>query len=470
MRVPRRPLGPTGTPGAHRARGGRPPGGARGPDWGAPRARGAPAYEGAVGAAPQGWTPGGSGGAQGRAGADAHRPFPVARVDASADGGLAYLDHAATTPLRPEALAAMTSHWRDAWGNASSPHAYGRRARAAVEQARREVAGLLAAEPSRIVFTAGGTEANNLAVFGTAAASPERRHLVVSAIEHHSVLDACAALQRRGYACDLVRPDRSGCVRAGDFLAALRPDTALAALMLVNNEVGAIQPVPEVARACRARGVPLLVDAVAAAGKLPLAVSDLAADLLTVSAHKLGGPQGVGALYLAPGRELVPLLHGGGQERRWRPGTENAAGIVGFGVAARLAAAELPAVAARLREAATALRRAVEACGCGAVPTGPADETERVPGLVSYVFPGLDGDALLVSLDLQGVAAGSGSACTSGAVLPSHVLVAMGLDAQARSAPLRLSLGASTPPRVLVAAAEAIAAAVARQRPGAVGP
>ncbi len=434
-----------------------------------PDARGA-GVRGAVAAVAQGLNPGRRGVAAGRADGDAIRALPASRVEVSEGGRRVYLDHAATTPLRPEALAAMTLHWRDAWGNASSPHAYGRRARAAVEQARREVAGLLAAEPSRIVFTAGGTEANNLAIFGTAAAAPERRHLVLSAIEHHSVLDACAALQRRGYACDLVRPDRSGRVRAGDFLAALRPDTALAALMLVNNEVGAIQPVPEVARACRARGVPLLVDAVAAAGKLPLAVGELGADLLTVSAHKLGGPQGVGALYLDPERELVPLLHGGGQERRWRPGTENAAGIVGFGVAARLAAAELPAVAARLRAAAAALRRAVEARGCGAVPTGPADEAERVPGLVSYVFPGLDGDALLVSLDLQGVAAGSGSACTSGAVLPSHVLVAMGLDAQARSAPLRLSLGASTPPEVLAAAAEAIAAAVARQRPGTSAP
>ncbi len=375
-----------------------------------------------------------------------------------------YLDHAATTPLRPECRTAMAEVESGAWGNPSSAHAAGRRARALVERARGQVAALLECAPASVVFTSGGTEANNLAVWGTALAAAPRRHIVVSAIEHHSVLDACRSLGRAGYTVTEVAPDGEGVVGAGAIAAALRPDTALCCLMLANNEVGALQPVAAAAAACRSRGVPLLVDAVAAAGKVAVHAPALAADLITLSAHKLGGPKGVGVVCVAPGWDLVPLVHGGGQERRWRPGTENVAGIVGAGVACALAAEELDATAVTLRRRAAQLRDAVLAAGCGAVPTGPADPGRRVPGLVSFAFPGLDGDALLATLDLLGVEASSGAACTSGSIQPSHVLAAMGFAPAACRAALRLSLGAQTGEADVARAVAAIAEAVRRQR------
>jgi len=382
---------------------------------------------------------------------------------APGSAGPVYLDHAATTPVRPEALAAMAEVYRSAWANPSSVHAPGRRARALLEQARRQVADLLEVAPERLVFTSGGTEANNLALLGAAGAAPARRHVVVSAVEHHSVLDAARSLERSGYRLSVVPPDREGRVAAAALGAALRDDTAVAALMLANNEVGTIQPVAAAAAGAAARGVPLLVDAVAAAGKLPVHAPALGAAFLTLSAHKLGGPQGAGALYVAPGRELAPLLHGGGQERRWRPGTENVAAIVGFGVAAELARRELADSAARLRTLARSLEAAILGAGCGAVATGPADPEARVPGLVSLAFPGLDGDALLVALDLQGVAAGAGAACTSGSVLPSHVLTAMGLPGAACRAPLRLSLGPENSDADVARVVAAVARAARRQ-------
>ncbi len=375
----------------------------------------------------------------------------------------AYLDHAASTPVRPEVLSAMDEVYRNAWGNASSVHAAGRQARALVERARERVAELLRVEPFRIVFTSGGTEANNLALFGAVGAAPGRRHVVVSAIEHHSVLDTARALERGGYRVTTVPADGEGRIGVEAFARALCGDTAVCALMLANNEVGTIQPVRAAAEAAADTGVPLLVDAVAAAGKIPVVVPDLGADLLTLSAHKLGGPQGVGALYVGPGCELAPMLHGGGQERRWRPGTENVAAIVGFGLAAELAGRELDAAAARLRSLSRSLVSAILDADCGAVPTGPADPEARVPGLCSFVFPGLDGEALLVALDLQGVYAGAGAACTSGSLLPSHVLTAMGLPPAACRAALRLSLGRDSQEEDIALAASAVARAVRRQ-------
>lgn len=352
--------------------------------------------------------------------------------------------------------------WETAWGNASSPHATGRRARAAVERARFQVAAALGCQPSEVIFTSGGTEANNLAIAGAVAVRPGH-HLVVSGIEHHSVLETCRALERQGYDCTLVAPDPDGVVPAARFLEALRPETALACLMLANNEVGAVQPVADVARGIRGRGVPLLVDAVAAAGRWPLAAADLGADLLTLSAHKFGGPQGVGILVVRSGQELAPLCHGGGQERRWRPGTENVAGIAAAGLALELATAELDATAARLADLARELEAAILATCPGAVRTGPVEARRRLPGLVSFAFPHLDGDALLATLDLLGVAAGSGAACTSGSREPSHVLAAMGYGEAACRAALRLSLGPETDGDDVVGAAAAVATAVARQ-------
>lgn len=374
-----------------------------------------------------------------------------------------YLDHAATSPLRRECRALMAEVAETTWANPSSPHAAGRRARAVVERARRQIAAVLGALPAEIVFTSGGTEANNLAIAGTAHARPERRHLVASAIEHHSVLEACRALEREGYALSLVAPDGDGIVPAERVLSALRPDTALCCLMLANNEVGAVQPVAEVARGCRAAGIPFLVDAVAAAGRLAVRVPDIGADLLTLSAHKFGGPKGVGVLYVGAGRELAPLVHGGGQERRWRPGTENVPAIAAAGLALELAAAELGATRALLQVRGTELAAAVRAQCPGAIATGPEDPILRLPGLVSFAFPDLDGDALLAALDLLGVAAGSGAACTSGSRQPSHVLAAMGHGPAACRAALRLSLGRETSSVDAAEAARLIATAVERQ-------
>ncbi len=383
-----------------------------------------------------------------------------------------YLDHAATTPMRSEVAQAVADAGLRLWANPSSVHAAGRRARAAVDGARARLAGLLGGNPHHWVFTSGGTEANNLAVQGAARAAARRgrRHLVVSAIEHHSVLDTAEALRRVGWQVDLVPPGPDGRVAAADVRAALRPNTGLCCLMVANNEVGALQPVRDVAEACRAVGAVLHADAVAAAGRLPLCVDELGADLLSVSAHKIYGPKGVGALYIRPGLEIEPLLHGGGQERRWRPGTENVPGIVGFGVAADCAAAELAAEGQRLRALGAALADAVQAAGGGAVPTGPADWGQRIPGLASFVFPGMDGEALLVSLDLQGVRAGAGSACVSGSLRPSHVLLAMGVAPEAAAAALRVSLGRESGPGDIQALVAALRVAVRRQGAPAAAP
>ncbi len=375
-----------------------------------------------------------------------------------------YVDYAATAPLRPEVAEAMRRVEAEAWGNPSSPHAVGRRARSAVERARADVAGLLGCAAAGVIFTSGATEANNLAVFGAAGAAPEgRRHVVVSAVEHHSVLEPCLALGRRGWAVDVVAPEPDGRVAAERMAAALRPETALCALMLANNEVGALQPVAAVAAACRAAGVPLLCDAVAAAGRVPLREAAAHADLVTVSAHKIGGPQGAGALCVAPGCALAPVWRGGRQERGWRPGTENVAAIAGFGAAARLLREEEAALLARLRALDARLRRGAAATAPQGHAAGPPDPALRVPGLLTLAFPDLDGEALLVGLDLRGVAAGSGAACTSGSLRPSHVLQAMGLPPQACRFPVRLSLGWGSAEADVDAAAAALGEVVALQ-------
>ena len=381
---------------------------------------------------------------------------------------MVYLDHAATSPLRPDCLEALIGAERGGWGNPSSPHAAGRRSRAIVEEARREVAELIGADPAQVVFTGGATEANNLAVLGTARVRPGR-HIVLSAVEHHSVLEPCRHLGRDGWQVTEVLPGPDGVLDAGAIIGALRQDTVLCCLMLANNEVGALEPVVEVGQACRARGLPLLVDAVAAAGKVPVDVRTLGAHLVTLSPHKFGGPRGIGALWVHPDLELGPLLHGGGQERRWRPGTENVGAIAAAGVACRLARRELGWAGPLLARRAARLGQLVEQADLGAIPTGPASAVQRVPGLVSFAFPGLDGDALLAALDLRGVAAGSGAACSSGSRQSSHVLAAMGLAPAACRAALRFSLGTETGEDALEVAVGALEAAVRCQRASAGG-
>ncbi len=355
-----------------------------------------------------------------------------------------YLDANATTPVLPEVLAAMQPFWSERFGNPSSAHFGGQTTRAAVERARSAVANLLHCTPGEVVFTSGGTEGDNLALFGSLQPFLDRRepvHLLTSALEHHAVLYAAEALERRGIELTCLRPDRNGVVQPDEFEAHLRPHTRLASIMLANNETGALQPVGKLARIARSRGVLFHTDAVQAAGKLRL---DLAGefknvDLLTLSGHKIYAPQGTGALFVRRGVTLAPLLHGGPHERQRRAGTENVPGIVGLGAACRLAAgwleADGPATITTLRdrlEAALLQRIPGAHVNAGAAP--------RMGNTLNLQIPHVDAEQLLIALDLKGIAASFGAACQSGATEPSHVLLAMGLTpTQARSS-LRLSL------------------------------
>lgn len=379
-----------------------------------------------------------------------------------------YLDHSATTPLRPEVFDAMEPWLRGCPANATSTHSYGRDAREAIEQAREQVAALLGAQPREIVFTSGGTESNNAAVWGhyeavQSAQGIGRKHIVCSAAEHHAVLHAVDALvARRGAVSTRVMPDAQGRVSAGAVRAAITPETALVCLMHANNETGVCQAVDEVAAACHDAGVPLHTDAVQSAGKIPIDVAATPVASLALSAHKIYGPQGVGALFLRRGTSAEPLIVGGAQERGRRAGTENTAGIVGFGVAAACARAEMKEEAVRL----AALRNALEQVVCtairGVVING--GEAVRLPHIANLAFDGIEGETLMQVLDLEGIAVSTGAACTSGSVEASHVLMAMGQShARARSA-VRVSLGRSTTATELDALRDALVRGVQRLR------
>ena len=358
----------------------------------------------------------------------------------------AYLDHAATTPLRPEALAAMLPYLTEHFGNPSGSHAVARRARTAVDEARDEVAACLGCEPGEVVFTAGGTESDNLAVLGAHAAG--RGTVVCSAVEHHAVRNACAAL---GGTVVSVRP--SGVVDLEALAGVLGPDVGLVSVMLVNNEVGTVQPVRDVAAMVhqRAPGALVHTDAVAAVGWLDVAEAAADADLVSVSAHKFGGPKGMGALVVRGGASLGPVLHGGAQERGRRPGTHDVAGIVGMAAALRAATDgrvdAVPRVAVLRDRLADGLRATVDGIGETAVHAGVggvADRVAKVAASCHLCIAGVDQEELLVLLDDAGVGASAGAACASGAVEPSHVLLAMGLTvAEARTA-VRFSLGPTT--------------------------
>jgi len=364
-----------------------------------------------------------------------------------------YLDYAASAPLRPEALAAMLPFLEQPVANPSSQHGPGRAARGAVETAREQVAALVGAAPSQVVFTSGGTEADNLAVKGTVLArEPGARHLVASAVEHHAVLDAAeSAVADLGGELTLAPVDQTGRVDLAGLEASLRPGrTALVALMAANNEVGTAQPVAEAAALARRAGAVLLCDAVQAAGTPGLDLDAVGADLVALAAHKLGGPTGVGALVVRQGLDLRPLVHGGGQERGLRSGTLPVAALAGFGAAAAVAlperAAHAPRVA-RLRGRLLAGLRAAElALTVNGNPTGGLDQRDgslggSLPGLLSVRFPGRRAEDLLLLLDRAGVACSAGSACASGAVTASHVLLAMGRTPSEARETIRFSLG-----------------------------
>jgi cysteine desulfurase len=372
-----------------------------------------------------------------------------------------YLDHNATTPLDPSALEAMVAVLREGFGNPSSLHWFGQRARAAVEEARAEVARLVGASPAEIVLTGSGTEADNLALRGVAAkARAPRRKIVCTAIEHHAVLHTLKALEEEGWPVERVRVTPEGLVDLDDLRARLDDGTALLSVMLANNETGVLQPVAEAARIARERGVLVHCDAVQAAGKVPLAVADLGVDLLSVSAHKFYGPKGVGALYVRRGTPMEPLLRGGGQERNRRAGTENVAGVAGMGRAAAVAHASLASDAVRLG----ALRDRLEGTLLALPGARRNGDGPRVANTTSLSFEGADAEGLVMALDLEGIAVSTGAACAAGGTAPSHVLAAMGLPAARVQASLRFSLGRGTTEAQVDRAAGSVAVCLERQR------
>jgi len=354
-----------------------------------------------------------------------------------------YLDYASTTPVHPRVRQAMEPYLQLEFGNPSSLHALGRRAAAALDHARGQVAGVLGCHGDEVVFTSGGSEADNLALKGVALARPDRRHLVTTAIEHSAVLGAARDLQARaGVAVTIVPVGASGIVDPDAVAAAIRPDTALVSVMLANNEIGTIQPVAEIARRARERGVAMHTDAVQAAGLLDLDVDRLGVDLLSLSAHKVYAPKGVGVLYVRRDTPLVPLIHGGDQERNRRAGTENLAGIVACGAALELAERHRPATVRWLGALRDRLIDGVLAGVPGALLNG--DRWRRLAGNASFCFRDVQGETVLLELETEDVYASSGSACHAGSQEPSHVLLAIGRSAELAHTALRLTLGAPT--------------------------
>src|SRR5262245_52805652 len=351
-----------------------------------------------------------------------------------------YLDNNATTPLLPEVFEAMRPFYQDEFGNASSIHRYGQHARAAVEKARGAVAALLNARPAEIVFVSGGTEADNLALFGLARKGD---HVVTAAIEHHAVLNTSKRLEQMGCELTVVPVNGRGEIDPDDVRKALRPNTRLVSIMMANNETGVVQPVEEVGRIAREADIFFHTDAVQAAGKIPVDVEKIGCDALSISGHKLHAPQGTGALYIRKGTLLQPLIYGGSHERQRRAGTENLPGIVGLGKAAEIAKHWLdsdgPAEMSEMRDGLQrAVLNAVESAGV----KGLGDT--RGPNTTNIWFDYVEGEALVIALDLKGLAVSSGAACSSGAIEPSHVLLAMGLSQQRARSSVRVSMGKQT--------------------------
>ncbi|RMG56515.1 MAG: cysteine desulfurase NifS [Acidobacteria bacterium] len=357
-----------------------------------------------------------------------------------------YLDNSATTAVDPEVLEAMWPYFSEEFGNASSVHTVGQKARAAVEAARARVAELIGAQPGEIVFTSGGTESDNLAIKGVAEAlSDQGRHIITSAIEHPAVLRTCRALEKRGFRVTFLPVSGGGLVEVTDLEAALREDTILVSIMMANNEIGTRQPIEEIGRLIRdvrqARGSPypyVHTDAVQAVGKVRVDVNELGVDLLSLSAHKIHGPKGVGALYVRSGVLLAPQMHGGHHERDRRAGTENVPGIVGFGRAAELARTHLAERQRHMQQ----LRDHLEEGIARRIPDVlfNGDRERRVPHISNCSFRYIEGEALMIRLDLRGIAVSTGSACASGSVEPSHVLTALGRDRELARGSIRFSL------------------------------
>jgi cysteine desulfurase len=356
-----------------------------------------------------------------------------------------YVDYGATTPTDPRVVDAMVPYFTEKFGNAGSIHAFGQEAREAVDRAREIVASAIGASPQEMVFTSGATEADNFAVLGAAWANESRgRHLITSSIEHHAVLEPCRFLEGRGFEVTYLPVDRTGWVDPDDVRRAIRPDTILISLMSANNEIGTLEPVAEIGRIARDQGILMHTDATQSVGIMPVHVDALSVDLLSLSAHKRYGPKGVGALYVRKGSKLARIQSGGSQERNRRAGTENVPGIVGFGAALVLALEVMDEEASQLRRLRDRLIDELTRLD-GAHLNG--HRTDRLPGNINLSFEGTDSESLLLALDFQGVAASSGSACTSGSLEPSHVLTAIGLRPEIAAGTVRLTLGRWTTPQ-----------------------
>lgn len=352
-----------------------------------------------------------------------------------------YLDHNASTPVHPEVLQAMLPYFSERFGNASSVHGFGREAREGLEAAREQIAGFLRVSKDEIVFTSGGTESDNLGIKGIAAAR-RSGHIVTSQIEHHAVLRTCETLETQGFTVTYLPVDEYGMVRPEDLEKAIRPDTILVSLMHANSEVGTLQPMSELGKITRGHGVPLHVDAVQTFGKVPIDVDAFGIDLLSFSGHKIYGPKGVAGLYIRKGTRMAAVQHGGDHERRRRAGTENVAGLVGFGKAVEVRGREMAGEAVRLAGVRDKLwdgiRARVDEVRLNGHPT------LRLPGTCNMCFRNVESESIVLGLDLKGIATSAGSACTSGSVEPSYVLVAMGLPLDWAMGSVRCSLGRST--------------------------
>ncbi|HOM01754.1 MAG TPA: cysteine desulfurase NifS [Acetivibrio sp.] len=356
------------------------------------------------------------------------------------DNRIIYLDHAATTPVNPQVLEAMLPYFSDKFGNASSIYSIGRESKKAIEEAREKVAKAIGALPREVFFTGSGTEADNWAIKGVAYANRDKgRHIITTAIEHHAVLHACQYLESDGFEVTYLPVDENGLVSPQQVQDAIRPDTILITIMFANNEIGTIQPIGEIGKIARERGVIFHTDAVQAVGAIPINVVDLNVDLLSMSSHKFYGPKGVGALYVRKGVKITSFMHGGAQERGRRASTENVAGIVGMGKAIELATQNIEENNKKLIE----LRdRTIEEITKN-IPFVKlnGDRYKRLPGNVNFSFEFIEGESLLLMLDMKGIAASSGSACTSGSLDPSHVLLAIGLPHEIAHGSLRLTFG-----------------------------
>jgi len=374
-----------------------------------------------------------------------------------------YLDCAATTPMRDEVLEAMSPYFNIRFGNPSSIHWFGQEARGAIEEAREKVAALIGGRGEEIVFTSGGTEADNFAIKGIAYANERNgNHIIASSIEHHAVLESCHFLERRGTRVTYLPVDKYGLVDPEDVSAAITEKTVLISIMHASNEVGTIQPIAEIGKIARERGIPLHTDAVQTAGHIPVNVDEMGVDLLSMSAHKLYGPKGVGALYIRKGTRLVSFMHGGEQERRRRASTENVPGIVGFGRAAELAQSELGKEARRLISLRTqlieGLLERIDRLTLNGHPT------KRLPNNVNVSIEFVEGESILLNLDLEGIAASTGSACSSSSLEPSHVLLALGLPHELAHGSLRFTMGLYTTEEDIGRVLEVLPPVVARLR------